>query len=217
MKVVVALLVLVNLGYAAVMLVFVTSEPVKQVADSVEDLAGVIDLQMIRLRVDPQINDDLLAAHKPFVRCAAIGPWSQRAQADRALLQLRASGMQGVVRDLGVNSAEHWQVLVQPLSTRAEAIRVLKSLYSMGVAGHVTALGADQYVILVGDEKLEQEADAILLRLQANGVAAKKQAIEEWRVEYWLSLSSTNNEMLSVFLAGNAEVEHLSVVCPSSE
>lgn len=210
MKRAIVVLLLANIGYAVAMMIWLSLS--SQPGSEQDDISGVIAVQLLGAAL-PDLAANKAVELVPFARCTALGPWLQRDQADRALLQLRAAGMAGGVRHVDVEKGVYWQLVLTSMSSRDDALSALRAMLDHGHSAHLVSDDDGQYAVVVGRFASDATAEHVMRRLPHQGVAMGVESVRQQHTEYWVSLTDVNEDMLGVFLIGNAEILVVETVC----
>lgn len=148
--------------------------------------------------------------------CTVIGPWSARGGAERARVQLEASGLGAAIRAVTVQQDHLNWVYLPPYNSRERALEVLSELQSRGVDSFIVKAGEDANAISLGYFTSEESAKGLRLKMYNAGYPAFVRETSRPVTEYWLYMSEPVEEgivALEDFLIGNPGVGRDRVAC----
>lgn len=149
--------------------------------------------------------------------CPVLGPWANKADADRAAKSLRDSGYSLRVDAVEVERDRlHW-VFLPPQATREDALRLLRELQGKGVDSFIVADGDDANAISLGYFSSADSARGLMVKMKTAGYPAEVRATARRGQEFWLQVDGASirddGAALRALIAATAGVRGEHVAC----
>ena len=148
--------------------------------------------------------------------CPVIGPWESMEAARAGAVQLKASGVAGMVRSLTVEKDRLSWVYLPPYADRDRALSVLHELQDRGVDSFIVKEGDDANAISLGYFSSEESAEGLRVKMRNAGYPAFVRETSRPVTEYWVYLSDPEpegKEGVAVFLQANQSLKLDRVAC----
>lgn len=147
--------------------------------------------------------------------CTVVGPWSAQDGAERARIQLAATGLSARIRAVTVSKDRLNWVYLPAYDSREQALEVLGELQSKKVDSFVIKTGDDVNAISLGYFTSADSAEGLKVKLHSAGYPAAVRETSQRVTEYWLYLSEDvfDATALDDFLIGNPSRERRRAAC----
>jgi len=148
--------------------------------------------------------------------CYRAGPFSELEQVLDAARKLETRGIASMRREETRPTVTGYRVYLPPFPTRQAAEAKRKELTKLGFRDHALILDNGRYGVALGFYSVRANAAKQLRRLEAKGVGAKVEPVQQSRTAYWLELSGSNLfETLKDFSWGAGGVSLSEYNCPT--
>lgn len=161
----------------------------------------------------PQLPSE---AAPPLAACYRAGPFSELEQVLAAARQLEERGVPSMRREETRPTVTGYRVYLPPFPTRQAAEARRKELTRLGFRDHALIQEDGRYAVALGFYSVHANASKQLRRLEAKGVRARIEPVQQSRTAYWLELTGANLfETLKDFSWGTSGVSLSEYNCPA--
>ncbi len=152
----------------------------------------------------------------PVAACYRAGPFAELEQALAAARQLDERGIGSMRREETRPTVTGYRVYLPPFPTRQAAEARRRELTRFGFRDHALILEDGKYGVALGFYSVQANARKQMRRLEAKGVRARLEPVQQSRTAYWLELSGGNLfESLKDFSWGASGVSLSEYNCPA--
>ena len=152
----------------------------------------------------------------PLGACYRAGPFSELEQVLAAARQLEERGVSSMRREESRPTITGYRVFLPPFPTRQAAEAKRKELTRLGFRDHALILEGGKYGVALGFYSVDANARKQMRRLEAKGVRAKIEPVQQSRTAYWLELTGGNLfDSLKDFSWGASGVTLSEYNCPA--